>query len=200
MILPDGVRENLDSALTFGWQLIETAVKDRHSPYHLPVLATVAVDGGPNARIVVLRAAHASTWRLRCHTDNRSGKFADISADPRVMFHFYDPVHKVQIRAFGQADLHQGDGVASAAWAGSAASSQQCYFAEPGPGTPVEEPTNGLPSDEAAFENVEIGLAAFTVVEATISRMEWVHLDHRGHRRALFERTANGLEKSWLVP
>lgn len=200
MIMPDGIREDLDAALAFGWQLIETAVKDRHSPYHLPVLATVAAEGGPSARIVVLRAADAANWRLRCHTDNRSGKFADISADPRVMFHFYDPVHKVQIRAFGEAVLHQGNATANAAWADSAASSKQCYFADPGPGMPVEAPTNGLPVDPTAFENAEIGLAAFTVVEAAISRLEWVHLDHRGHRRALFDRTADGFQKSWLVP
>lgn len=200
MTLPTECRDDLNVALESAWQMLEMAVSDRHAAFHIPVLATVTADGAPSARIVVLRGASAAEWRLRCHTDNRSSKFAEISAQPSVMFHFYDPVHKVQVRASGTADLHGGDQTALAAWKGSASSSRECYFAEPGPGTAIELPTNGLPDDPSAFENEERGLSAFTVVNASITRMEWVHLDYRGHRRAVFDRTTAGIKMSWLVP
>lgn len=190
----------MDAALDSAWEMIVKAVKDRRSAFHTPTLATLDSDGAPSARTVVLRAADASAWTLRCHTDWRSPKAAQITADDRVMFHFYDPVHKVQVRAAGTAVLHRLDAMAEAAFDASAKSAQQCYFAEPGPSTPVAEPTNGWPTDAADYEDRDRGLDAFTAVVVTVNNLDWVHLDHRGHRRALFEREGEQVSKQWLVP
>lgn len=166
----------------------------------LPGLATIDASGAPSARTVVLRAADGGRWVLRFHTDGRSAKAAEIEAAGRVACLFYDPVSKVQLRATGRAEIHRQDGVARAAWATADPVQRRAYLAVAAPGTPASGPTSGLPSDPLILADQEKGLAAFTVIDVQVERLEWLHLDGDGHRKAVIERREGKIISTWLVP
>ena len=59
---------DLAATLKFAWQMVGRGVQDRRSAFHTPVLATQSL-GGPQARVLVLRAADAQARTLTFHTD-----------------------------------------------------------------------------------------------------------------------------------
>lgn len=169
-------------------------VADRRSAFHTPALATLGPDGAPAIRTLVLRGFDPGTRTLALHTDRRSGKWAELAAEPRAALHAYDAAAQVQLRLSGRAALHAGDAVAAAAWAGSGPGSRLSYGIAPAPGTPVPEPPPAPREAEGGGE------AHFAVILLRFDRMEWLHLHHAGHRRARFHWRPEGLEETWLVP
>ena len=169
--------------------MIGRGVADRRHAFHTPVLATNGVDGFPAARTVVLRGFDPRQRTLIFHTDRRSTKIAELSADPRVAVVFYDARGKVQLRAAGTASIHIGDDVASAAWERLSAWSRRGYLGAP-PGTPSLEPTSGLPADlehrEPLPKEADDAAANLVVVHVLITRLDWLYLAAQGHRRAAF--------------
>lgn len=192
---------DLDGTLAEAFRLIARSVADRRHPFHTPTLATLAVDGAPAARTVVLRGFDAAARQLRIHTDRRAAKVAELAAEPRASLHMYDPGAAVQLRLSCVATLHATDAVAEAGWAASRDFSRMCYAIEPAPGTPCAAPPPA-PADAAA------GRPNFCVVLLRIHRLEWLHLAAAGHRRARFtwsgQENGDGLgggpEAGWLVP
>lgn len=184
----------LDEALQAAFGLLARAVADRHSPLHTPTLATVAADGGPSLRTVVLRAFDPATRRLRLHTDRRSAKTAEIAAEPRVMLHGYDPGAQVQLRLAGRARLHLDDAEADAAWAASRVMSRLCYAAPDPPGAV-------LPAPAPAPEDAEGGRGNFAAVTVVFESLDWLMLAHAGHRRARFAWDAACRRSAcWVAP
>ncbi len=98
------------------WRLLDAAPGNRVSLARTPVLATAGADGAPECRTVVLRACDPRRRTLTVFTDARSPKVAQIAADPRVSMTFRDLDHAVQLRVWGTAALHAGDGLARAHW------------------------------------------------------------------------------------
>ncbi len=195
---------DLDAVRGEAFALIAGGVRDRDSPFHTPVLATLGVDGFPAARTVVLRGFDAAARVLTVHTDRRSTKIADLAANPRVSFCFYDAGRKIQVRAIGEASVHIGDDVAAAAWERVAAFSRRCYLGAP-PGALSDTPTSGLPADlegrAPAWEESEPGFAHFAVIRATIHRLDWLYLAAKGQRRARLDWDPDGtLHATWLAP
>ncbi|MBP0463265.1 pyridoxamine 5'-phosphate oxidase family protein [Roseomonas sp. PWR1] len=187
---PATPEEALDSA----FRLLARGVADRRSPFHTPTLATVATDGTPNLRTVVLRAFDPATRRIRIHTDRRSAKVAEIAARPRVMLHGYDAGAQVQLRIAGDATLHLDDAEAEAAWAGSRAMSRMVYATPHAPGATLDTPT-------AAPQDAEGGRENFAVVTFILDRLDWLLLAHEGHRRARFAWDGAGaLSAAWVAP
>jgi hypothetical protein len=194
---------DLDETLAECWRRLSRGVADRRSPFHSPTVATVGRDGVPRARVVILRGCEPSARRLRFHTDRRSDKAAELSANPALALTGYDPAAKLQIRVEGRATLHLDDPVADAAWESSRSFSRVCYGVAPGPGTPIAHGDGfALPQDEA---EIAAGRANFCAVVIAIERLEWLYLAHDGHRRARF--TLNGAGQAeaqfagqWLTP
>jgi pyridoxine/pyridoxamine 5'-phosphate oxidase len=183
-----------DDALAQAFALLSRGVADRRSPFHTPTLATRGLDGAPALRTVVLRAFDPAARLLRVHTDRRSGKAAEIAADPRAALHGYDAGAQVQIRIAGVATLHLDDSVADAAWGASREMSRMCYAAPQAPGAPVEEPP------EAPMDAVS-GRVHFAAVTLRIETLDWLLLAARGHRRARFAWGADGaLRAGWVAP
>lgn len=182
-----GLADVLDQA----WALLAQGAGDRHSPWRTLNLATIAADGRPNVRTVVLRATARRPGTVRVHTDRRSEKARELAGDPRVMLHGYDPAGAVQLRLAGRARLHIGDAVAAAGWAASAAMSRACYRGA-APGSIVPAPP---PAPDARGEG---GADNFAVVEVTIETLEWLWLCAAGHRRARFDLAAG--TGHWLAP
>ncbi|MGK7861762.1 pyridoxamine 5'-phosphate oxidase family protein [Falsiroseomonas sp. E2-1-a4] len=187
---------DLEATLAEAFRLISRGVADRRHPFHTPTLATLAADGAPSARTVVLRGFDAATRQLRIHTDRRAAKVAELAAQPRASLHMYDHGGAVQLRLSCVATLHADDAVADAAWCASRDFSRMCYAVQPAPGTPCATPP-------PAPVDAEAGRPNFCAVLLRIDRLEWLHLAASGHRRARFAWQGpgqGGPEADWLVP
>lgn len=192
--------DDLDATLAEAWARLVRGAADRRSALHTVQLATLAPDG-PRVRTVVLRGADPAARIVRLHTDSRSEKAAQLRADPRVEVCAYDPRAKIQIRLRGLAVL-SGEGVGvDAAWAATGRGSRVCYRSPVPPGTPITAPAAADPSPVARDPvDPEAGRAAFATVTLAVTRLDWLYLAARGHRRAAFEWDGAGCRASWLAP
>ncbi|MFM8608734.1 MAG: pyridoxamine 5'-phosphate oxidase family protein [Hyphomicrobiales bacterium] len=189
---------DLDAALEHGFDLLTKAVRLRTAPMHTPVVSTIALDGRPRARVVVLRAFDRERRHLRFHTDIRSDKFQELHADPRIALLFYDSEEKIQLRIEGRATLHKNDESANAAWASSQPMSKLCYAVEPGPGHHISARDDfSLPRDRAESET---GRAHFAAVIVTIEDIDFLWLGAAGNRRALYKFGDHQFDARWVVP
>jgi pyridoxamine 5'-phosphate oxidase len=171
---------NLDTLLAHAWQRLKRGVNDRHAPARHPTLATVAPDGQPQARTVVLRGADAQAGVLEVHTDLRSAKIADLQTTPRAALHVWEAQAHLQLRISVTVDILTGDAV-QAAWLRVPDTSRVAYGTNPAPGQPI--------ADALAYTKTP-DPAAFAVLRMTVQAMDVLHLGPQ-HRRALFTRAAN---------
>ena len=189
---------DLEAVLDHGFGLIAKSVRARAAPMHTPVVSTIGRDGRPRSRVVVLRAFDLQTRVLRFHTDIRSEKYHELSADPRIALLFYDPAEKIQLRVEGQATLHRDDDIGDAAWAASQAMSKLCYATEPGPGREIEHRDDFyLPRDRSEAETGREHFAAVTIV---IDELDFLWLGSDGNRRAVYRFTSQQTDARWCVP
>lgn len=187
------------------WSELARGASDRRHAFHVPTLATSALDGAPVARSVVLRAVDGTFGVLRCHTDARSAKAAELARDPRVAWHFYASDLQVQVRARGMAAVHRTGPIADGAWAASALSSRRCYLAPRAPGAVSDVASPNLPESlrgrRPTEEETVAGRVNFAVVETRVDLLDWLWLASDGHRRARFARGADGRWSGcWLEP
>lgn len=141
------------------WRMLALGSRDAGHGFHFPVLATTTIDGGPDARTVVLRGVDVATRELQLHTDARAGKLVQLQRDPRVCLVFHDAPSRTQLRLWGDAQAHNGDAAAAGAW-------------------------QRLPDHSRALYDSEQRFVLLTIVAA---RLDWLLLDPAGHRRAAFE-------------
>ena len=179
---------DLAATLRFAWQMIGRGVQDRRSAFHTPVLSSNSPDG-PQARVLVLRAADAPGRTLIFHTDTRSAKLPELAADPRVALTFYDAARKAQVRINGTATAHANNALSQQRWAASRPSSLRCYLgAQPSAASSL--PTSGLPAHvegrEPELAELAIAEPHFAVLTVDVLQLEWLHLHTRGQRRARF--------------
>lgn len=200
--LPD----DLDAVLADVWQRLGRAARDRHAAMHTPVVATIASDGTPSQRVMVLRAFDRATATLRFHTDARAAKADQVGSGSPVSILAYDPGAKRQFRLSGTARMETDTPAADHAWAQATLFAKRCYLADPAPGTVSPTPVSGLPADIEGRkpedeDEVASGRANFALLLAQIDTIEFLHLAHTGHRRAIFQQTQEGSWKGdWLVP
>lgn len=200
--LPD----DLDAILADVWQRLGRAARDRRAAMHTPVVATIGPDGFPSQRVMVLRAFERSSATLRFHTDARAAKVAQLSQAGPVAVLAYDAGAKRQFRLTGTAWVETGTPAADQAWAEATLFAKRCYLADPAPGTVSERPISGLPADIEGRKpeneaEVAPGRANFALLMARIHTIEFLHLAHTGHRRALFGKAEDGVwNGQWLVP
>lgn len=195
---------SLDAVLSDIWPRLMRGKADRRSPLHTLSVGTIAQDGRPDQRIMVLRGIDAAACSLRFHTDARSAKITSRPDEQPVSVLGYDPAAKVQLRLTGFARIHRSDSVADAAWAASTLSSRRCYLAQPGPGTEIALADAGLPdhlADRVPTESETLPARAnFAVLVATIDTIDWLYLAAAGHRRARFIREGAHWQGHWLIP
>jgi hypothetical protein len=86
------------------------------------------------------------------------------------------------------------DRVADDEWSNLSDRSRALYGIEPAPARSTPEPAE-MPSQikSGARDN-------FAVLQASVTRLEWLFLFHEGHRRAIFEWADGAWQGSWLVP
>jgi pyridoxamine 5'-phosphate oxidase len=170
------------------WERLVCGVHDRCAAARHPTLATVAPDGLPEARTVVLRAANATAAGLDVYTDVRSAKVTSLRANPRAVLHVWDTSAHLQLRIEVTAEILTGNAVADT-WARVSETSRQSYGATPAPGQPIMD----------AFDYVNhADPHSFALLRFSVQAIDALHLG-RHHRRARFE-CSSGWAGQWLVP
>ncbi len=203
-ILIDGITYDLPALEKDCWLRLLNGSLSFKNPFHHPVVANSNAEG-VNMRTVVLRKVDTEKKELAFHTDIRSGKWAEIQADNKISWIFYNPAGRMQLRLSGHAALHHDDAIANEAWSKSTMSSRKIYSGKLGPSVVAAMPVSGLPSKfetaDPTPEESEAGRKNFGIIITKIKWMEWLWLNSGGHRRASFKYDANdGCAGSWLVP
>jgi pyridoxamine 5'-phosphate oxidase len=185
------------------WQLLHQATLSAKEPFHTGVLATLG-QGGANLRTVVLRKVLQAQKMLIFHTDIRSDKVSDIQQNPRVSWLFYDAPRRIQIRLSGIAKIHIDDELTAIQWQTSRLSSRKCYLTQFAPGSLSDCPQSGLPEGmderEPNEAECEAGKPNFAVISTRVDDIDWLWLNHNGHRRAQFDWRAGELTANWVIP
>jgi 3-hydroxyisobutyrate dehydrogenase len=181
-------------------RLVTGAVKSRN-PFHTPCVATMD-KGEISLRTVVLRKALAKERELRFHTDIRSPKWKELSLNPSISALFYDAGDRIQLRVKGKAVLHYKNDLTAEAWKNTTSSSRRCYLTLHSPSSFAEIPTSGL-SEDIEQENFtlaesEMGYSNFGIVSIQVQSIDWLWLNHAGHRRAFFDYTDGSFQ--WMIP
>jgi pyridoxamine 5'-phosphate oxidase len=181
-------------------RLVTGAVKSR-TPFHTPSIATLH-QGDVSLRTVVLRKTLPTERELRFHTDIRSPKWQELSQNPSISALFYDAVDRIQLRVKGKAVLHHTNEITAEAWQKTSLSSRKCYLTLFSPSSFTEESTSGL-TDDIEHENFtlaesEMGYSNFGIVSIHVQSIDWLWLNHAGHRRAFFD-YEKGVN-SWMIP
>lgn len=179
---------DLDTLLAQVWARLLRGVGDRHAPARHPVLATVAPDGTPEARTVVLRAADPVAGTLDMHTDLRSAKVTALRLNPLAALHVWDGTAHLQTRITASVEVLAGEAVSSL-WQRVPETSQAAYGTLPAPGTPIATALDYRKTPDPA---------AFAVLRCTVLAIDALHLGP-DHRRAGFDR-ADGWRGQWLAP
>lgn len=192
--------DSLADALEQAWGLLEEGATQRKSPFHQGVLASVS-ECGPQARYVVLRGLDRARARLRFHSDRRSPKLVQLQNDPRAAWCFFG--ESVQLRVAGRCEVLGEGNEVEQAWAQTSDFARRCYRAQQAPGARQEQPGPGLPESALATPpdtaDMAIGRGNFAIVQLQIESIDWLHLGHEGHRRALFE-AGDGWQGHWIQP
>ena len=183
------------------WSMLNNAVKDRSSPFRIPVFSC-GDNTNIESRIVVLRKSDEDNNLVQFHSDIRSDKINILKKNPKASFLFYDKELKIQVRLKVEAIINHNNDVTKQSWEKTQHISRKCYLVNNGPGTVSDEPTSGLKPELDNFdytkEQSEEGYKNFTVIQCKIKSIEWLYLAAKGHRRAKFDLENNN--ENWLVP
>ena len=193
----------LDGVLNLSWQMLNRGATHFNDPFHWPVLGTTSKEG-PSLRCVILREFSMTDRILICHSDARAEKIQEISSSPRVSWLFYHPQKKVQLRISGHATLHADDQFADEQWAAIKATTRLNYGTVEPPGTPVDNPSPGLPDFflhkvPTLFETEKVR-RNFIAIACRFDTMDCLVLQVLGNRRARFDWDETGLNARWLIP
>jgi pyridoxamine 5'-phosphate oxidase len=185
------------------WKHLDLGVLERNHPFHAPVFGTINSDGA-NLRTVVLRRFWRKPPAFAFHTHSGSPKIQETRENPHVAWLFYHPKEKLQLRIKGIATIHTDDELADEQWFSTDFFARRCYIGE-APSRTSKKAVSGLPEDisdrNPSAQESEQGRANFAVISSTITSIDCLELNVRGHRRSLFVwNEAGELETSWLTP
>lgn len=200
-VMINSIRYNIKDLENDCWiQLVNGALKSK-SPFHTLSVASLN-KGDVSIRTVVLRKALPLLKELRFHTDTRSNKWVELQMNNTISALFYDASTRVQIRVKGKAILHFNDSITSEAWQKTTLSSRRCYLTEASPSSFSTIPTSGLSEkieqEDFTLAESEEGAQYFGIVSIQVESMEWLWLNHAGHRRAFFDYLHDSFR--WMIP
>ena len=192
---------NLSDLETDCWNRLLTGANKSKDPFHTPCIATI-VQKEVSMRTVVLRKAIPTERELRFHTDIRSKKWAELAHHNSISALFYDASSRIQLRVKGKAKLHVNNEITAEAWGKTTLSSRKCYLTEFSPSSLAASPTSGL-AEHIEQENFtllesEVGQKNFGIVSIIVESIDWLWLNHAGHRRAFFD--YNNGSYQWMIP
>lgn len=193
----------LQTVLLDIWKLLEKGAKSFNDPYHWPALGTNN-EQGCNLRTVILREADPKSRSLICYSDLRAGKINEIQSHKEVVWLFYHPKKKIQLKIAGPATLHTDDKIAEEYWEKTSAVSRLNFCTIESPGTPIDSPSNGLPdlllNKIPSLFNTQKGRQNFAAIICQIKSIDWLALSAKGNKRARFLWEDDSVQATWLVP
>jgi len=180
------------------WDALARGVRERWTPWALPIFATVDPGGVPQARVLALRAADRASRTLVFHTDARSDKAGALAGEPRAAATFWDPRDAVEARFTGRASVHRDDDFALACWKDASALSKSAAAIALAPGTPLTRATRF----EALVQegSAEMAFSHFAAIVLEIETLDWLWLGPRDLRRARFAWGGRDGAGQWVVP
>jgi pyridoxamine 5'-phosphate oxidase len=180
--------DNLQALLDEAWRHLTRGVEDSRSPARCPTFATVAPDGTPQARTVVLRGTSRSLSVLEVHTDVATSKVVALKHNSKAAFHVWLPSADLQIRMTAVVEIQTGTDT-DQQWDRIPEGSRISYGTRPMPGTAI--------SDAYAYEKPS-DRERFAVLRCNLLEIDLVHLGAR-HRRASYI-SKNEWAGTWLAP
>ncbi|MEL6675374.1 MAG: pyridoxamine 5'-phosphate oxidase family protein [Bacteroidota bacterium] len=179
--------EHLRTAL---WPLAKAelmrANADRKHPFRYFTLGTLG-ETYPELRTVVNRGISAELI-LRCYTDSRTPKVAQLRQHSEVSALFYHPKKQLQVRIKGQARLvESGEAFEQIKSRLAAGPSARDYQTQRPPGSAWQE--------DALGEHLY-----FCLVEIIPDEIDLLQLRREGHLRSSLRRHEDGWEEIPLVP
>ena len=196
-------REGLEEVLSRIWRLLARGVSNTNDPMHCPSLATGSSQGG-QVRTVILRGADEKERTLICFSDSRAAKVDEVRVYGRAQWLFYHPRKQVQMRISGPMTVHIDDRLADVHWERVKGFSRLNYCAEHPPGTPLPQPSSGLPARLLRqFSNLmhtDSGRSNFAVLIGKVDVIDWLQLSRKGNARACFRWEDGRMRATWVVP
>ena len=125
------------------WSMLTSAVKDRSSPFRIPVFIC-GNQSDFDGRIVVLRKSDEVNNLVQYHSDIRSDKIEKLKNNKNAAMLFYDKDEKIQVRLKVECIVNHKNEITKESWSKTQHISRKCYLVDNGPGTESDIPTSGL--------------------------------------------------------
>ncbi|MEM5317721.1 pyridoxamine 5'-phosphate oxidase family protein [Paraburkholderia sp. JHI869] len=175
------------------------AGKER-SPFTMLQAATIALDGAPAVRTVVLRRVSRERRSVMFHTDVRSTKVAELRRDARISLVGCDLDAGIQMRLHGVARIVEAPAETRAVWNSSRPRTLIVYRTPLAPATPVASPAEAHATTPAGDIDPSAGFENFCLIDVTVSRIDYLDLNPAGHMRASLVFEEGKWRGTWLAP
>lgn len=183
------------------WDCLARAAAEKNQPFKTMQAATIGLDGAPNVRTVVLRSVSEPRGEIIFHTDLRSPKIVELSREPRIALVGVDPVHNLQIRVTGRAEVVRSGPERLEAWQSSPDHTLTVYRTTLAPGTPIQHPDEAFDANPASVGEEATGFDHFCVVKVRVDSLDWLeHSKNDHHERARFYREGERWSQGWIAP
>lgn len=161
------------------WQELTRAPHDRHHAWRTPVLASIGLDGTPQARTLIIRSANSESWMLSAFTDRRSSKCEELKAHPAAQLVFWSQKLNWQLRVSASASIITDEELIDTTWQKVSQSKTSKDYLN------VNAPSSMI-SSEAAEKNslLESENHQFAIIQLKIIQLDWLELNREGHSRA----------------
>ncbi len=193
----------LEELLEKTWRLLIRGANDKKDPLHLATIGTTNQQTA-EIRTVVLRKTDIVNRLLYFYTDFRSEKIQQLTNNPSLSWLFYHPKKNIQLRAYGLATIHHQNELTLEKWQTLPSYGRKTYGTQQAPSTPLPYADDDLPNlwkvPEIDLAQTEYAYANFAVVTCVINRLEYLHLQRAGHRRAAFDFVGEEWKGQWMVP
>lgn len=189
---------------THAWDQLTRANQDKRHPFRTPVLSTVASNGSPRARTLVLRRANRQDGTLLLYTDLRSQKVSDWSATSSVHWLFWHPKKQLQVGASGSIERIEPE-EEDRLFDQLPKYGRKAYATVQAPGHANPDTPDGLPENwaERELDETEYARQNFAIYRTTLLRADLLRLGREeGHRRLHAHREGPTAEwqLQWITP
>ena len=176
-----------DAIADESWSRLEEAADDPTHPMRLLVLATVAPDGSPDGRVMVLRGADRRLGKIWFHTDRRSEKVQHLRSRPSLCAVAFDPREGIQLRVRGTSIIHESNALADRHWSQTGMVIRALYASADAPGSPFPQPDPRLMGVQRAIcaGQEQSARDNFAVIETEVKSLEWLQVKESEQRRAI---------------
>ena len=188
--------KSLDEIYSRVWEKLELAVASREEPWRTASVATVR-DHHPELRSMVLRGIDRSSKIIWFHTDLRSPKCNDISHCDQGAVLFHDNPDHIQLRLKGRFELDSSSSQSESVWNALHPSSRRCYQGPFIPSSASDVMSSNFPEIP---KPLHVGRENFARLMFSMTHMDCLILKGKGHIRAQWLFTKNGVEANWLQP